>query len=242
VTSLPVLVVEHEAQCPPGWLAEWLAEAGCAVDVRRPYLDDDLPAGLDAHRSMLVLGGSMSAGSDRHHPWLAEVKRLIRTATQGHVPVLGICLGHQLAAVALGGAVQPSPRGQRMGVHEVGWTPAAQADPMMSRVTSSRVGVQWNNDIVTVAPPGTEVLASSDDGDLQAARFATTVWGVQWHPEADAGIVRAWAEHDRASARARGVDVDEYVAQVAAAERQLRSSWQALATAFGAMTVQGART
>ena len=242
MTAHPVLVVEHEAQCPPGWVGEWLAEAGCHVDVRRPYRDDELPRRLDHHRGLVVLGGSMDAYSDDRFPWLTDVKELIRQAADTGVPTLGICLGHQLAAVALGGAVQPNPRGQQIGVLDVGWTGAAANDPLMSSVATARVAVQWNNDIVTIPPPDTRVLASAATGELQAARFAPSVWGVQWHPEAAEEIVGAWAENDRDSAAERGVDVDEYVDRVAAARTELRTSWQPLASAFASLTGEAVRS
>jgi GMP synthase (glutamine-hydrolysing) len=101
--------------------------------------------------------------------------------------------------------------------------------------------VQWNNDIVITPPVGTEVLARTPAGEVQAARFAPSVWGVQSHPEAGAEIVSSWAENDRDSAVERGVDVDEYVAKVAAARDELRTSWQPLATRFAAMDREVAR-
>lgn len=235
MTSLPVLVVEHESQCPPGWVGEWLTESGCELDVRRPYAGGVLPRHLDDHRGMLVLGGSMDAYADEHHPWLTEVKHLVQHAAEHHVPVLGICLGHQLAAVALGGSVHPNPNGQQIGVLEVGWAPAAHQDPLLAAVASAPVAVQWNNDVVTVPPTATQVLARAATGELQAARFAPSVWGVQCHPEAGAGIVSAWAENDRDHAASRGVDVDEYVAAVSAATEELRASWRPLAERFATL-------
>jgi GMP synthase (glutamine-hydrolysing) len=241
VTSLPVLVVEHEAMCPPGWVGEWLTEAGRDLDLRRPYSGDPLPEHLDDHRSMVVLGGSMDAYSDDRHPWLAQVKQLVRGAARERVPTLGICLGHQLAAVALGGAVQQNPRGQQIGVLEFGWTSSATADPLLGPVSDAGTAVQWNNDIVITAPVGTEILARTPAGELQAARFAPSVWGVQSHPEAGEEIVSSWAENDRDSAVERGIDVDEYVAKVAAARDELRASWQPLATRFAALDREVAR-
>lgn len=235
MSSLPILVVEHEAQCPPGWMGEWLTEAGRPLDVRRPYAGDPLPERLDGHRSMLVLGGSMDAYADDRYPWLTAVKELVHTAAEEHVPVLGICLGHQLAAVALGGAVRRNPRGQQIGVLQVGWAPAAASDPLLGPVAAARAAVQWNKDVVTVPPTPTRVLARASTGELQAARFAATVWGVQGHPEAGADILGVWAAQDRDAAARRGVDVDAYVARVAAATDRLRSSWEPLATAFGAL-------
>ncbi len=242
MTSLPVLVVEHEALCPPGWVGEWLVEAGCPVDVRRPYRDEDLPADLTGHRGMVVLGGSMDAYADERHPWLADVKQLVRRAAEEGVPTLGICLGHQLAAVALGGAVHTNPQGQQIGVVEVGWTEAAADDLLLGAVADARISVQWNNDIVSIPPVGTEILARTPAGEIQAARFAPTVWGVQSHPEAGEDVVSAWVEDDRDAAVERGVDLDGYVAKVAAARDELRASWQPLATAFAAMSREAVRT
>lgn len=234
--SAPLLIVEHEAQCPPGWVGEWLAEAGCPVDVRRPYAGDALPGQLDDHAGLLVLGGSMGAYDDEAHPWLPEVRELVRGAALHEVPALGICLGHQLAAVALGGAVQANPGGQQIGVLDVGWTPAAEDDPLFGTLTGARVATQWNNDIVNILPAGAEVLAQLPTGELQAARFAPTVWGVQWHPEAGEEIIRPWADNDRDAAAERGVDLDKYLDEVAAARDELRAAWQPLATRFAELS------
>ncbi len=228
--STPLLVVEHEAQCPPGWMGEWLAEAGVALDVRRPYDGDALPEDLSRHAGMLVLGGSMAAGDDASYPWLTRTKELIRAAAAGGRPTLGICLGHQLAAVALGGEVAPNPGGQQIGVLDVGWTTAAGQDVLFGPLSGPARAVQWNNDVVTRLPDGATVLASTPAGELQAARFAPALWGVQWHPEAGEEIIRPWAEDDRDHALERGVDVDAYVAEVAAAREEQRATWRGLAT------------
>jgi GMP synthase (glutamine-hydrolysing) len=234
VSTPPLLVVEHEAQCPPGWLGEWLAEAGLMVDVRRPYAGDALPRDLRGHAGMVVLGGEMGAYDDAAHPWLIEVKDLCRTAAATSTPVLGICLGHQLLAVALGGEVARGPHGQQIGVLEVGWTPEAYVDPLLAPVTAldEAPAVQWNNDVVTRLPDGATALARTPRGELQAARFGSAAWGVQWHPEAGVEIIRPWAVHDRDDAVERGVDVDAYVEDVAAAGDRLRRTWRVLAEAF----------
>jgi GMP synthase (glutamine-hydrolysing) len=218
-------------------MGEWLAEAGAEIDVRRPYAGDLLPDDLAGHSGMLVLGGEMGAYDDADHAWLADVKRLASEAVRDGTPVLGICLGLQLVAVALGGEVRPGPRGQQIGVLDVGWTDAAYADRLLGAVATRHdaPAVQWNNDIVTRLPDGAVDLAHTVHGELQAARFAPSVWGVQWHPEAGEEIIGPWADNDRDDAVECGVDVDAYVADVAAARDRLRETWRPLADAFAAV-------
>lgn len=233
MSNTRVLVVEHEHGCPPGWIGEWLTEAGAALDLRRPYAGEALPDDLTGHDAFVVLGGSMGADDDAAFPWLTRVKHLVRRAAATEVPTLGICLGHQLAAVALGGRVERNPRGQQIGVLDVGWTADADIDPLLGPVATGpdrpTRAVQWNNDLVVETPLGTVVLARTPRDEVQAARFAPTVWGVQWHPEAGEEIVRAWAEDDRDDALERGVDLDAYIAAVGAAREELRATWAPLA-------------
>ena len=90
-----LLVVEHEAECPPGWIGEWLAEAGSArrtPSVRRRQLPADLRGARRAGRARRRDGRQRR----RRRPWLTDVKELIRDAVADGSPVLGICLGHQL--------------------------------------------------------------------------------------------------------------------------------------------------
>ncbi|HET6627648.1 MAG TPA: type 1 glutamine amidotransferase [Nocardioidaceae bacterium] len=238
MNAAPILVVEHEAQCPPGWMGEWLTGAGCELDVRRPYLTDTLPRDLSEHRSMVILGGATDAYADAEFPWLTDVKQLVRSAVEDGTPTLGICLGLQLIAVALGGEVHANPIGQQIGVPAVGWLRAAQDDPLFGPLTGARIAVQWNNDVVRSLPATSVVLAQTAQREIQAVRFAPAMWGVQWHPEAGVEIISRWAENDRDHALERGVDVDEYVARVAAAGEELRASWQGLATGFAALSRQ----
>jgi GMP synthase (glutamine-hydrolysing) len=260
-----ILVVEHQATCPPGWVGEWLTDAGARLRVARPYAvsaagpsqspagspagsptgppagspagsPELLPRDLRGYDGLVVLGGTMSSGDDQTVPWLEPTKALLRVAAATGVPTLGICLGHQLAAVALGGVVESNPHGKTTGLREVAWDPStAPGDALVGGLAGTEptsVAIQWNNDIVTHAPPGSIPLATNERGELLAARFAPTVWGVQVHPEAHAGIVSAWADKDRACAAAQGIDVDAALAEIRAREATLRHTWSGVVARF----------
>ncbi len=228
-----ILVVQHQDDCPPALVGEWLVEAGCRLDVRRPYAGDALPDDLSGHDAFLVLGGSMGAHDDDDHPWLPATRALVRDAVERRTPTLGICLGHQLVAVALGGTSERNPAGQMLGLQELGWTDEVTADDLLRVVASTRRGIFWNDDIVSRVPEGTVTLAQTPDGQLQAARFAPTVWGVQLHPEVDEAILRAWAEEDP-DRYAEGV-LEDVLGRIAAASHELVAGWRPLAQSLAAL-------
>jgi GMP synthase (glutamine-hydrolysing) len=220
-----VLVVEHEATCPPALFGAWLEEAGCELVVCRPYAGDALPT-LAEYDALLVLGGSMAATGPE--AWLAPLRDLVTRAAASDVPTLGICLGHQVCAVAFGGTVEPNPRGQQLGLLDVGWTPAAAEDRLFGPWSTPRRGVQWNDDLVTRLPDDAVLLAATPHGEVQAARFAPTVWGVQWHPEATLEMIESWAVDEP------GPRADAGLAAVREAQSELELSWCDLGKAFAA--------
>lgn len=232
--SLRVLVVEHDHECPPAWFGTWLAAAGCAVEVCRPYAGDELPL-LAPYDALVVLGGPMGADDDEKHAWLGPVKQLLRDARAEDLPTLGICLGHQLIASALGGAVERNARGQQVGLLPLGWTAAAADDRLLGPLATPRRGVQWNDDVVVRLPEGATLLAATEHGEVQAARFGPAMWGVQLHPEVDDVVLKPWADEDRGSHETRGIDTDALLAEVRDARAELDDAWRPLATGFAAL-------
>jgi GMP synthase (glutamine-hydrolysing) len=95
--------------------------------------------------------------------------------------------------------------------------------------------VQWNDDIVTELPDGAVLLAATPEGEVQAARYAPSVWGVQLHPQVDDVVLRPWAEEDRGSHETRGIDTDALLADVKAARAELDDAWRPLAEGFAAL-------
>lgn len=226
-----VLVVEHDAECPPAWFGTWLEELGCELDVCRPYAGDALPDAT-SYDGLVVLGGPMGANDDATQPWIGPVKQLLRGAHAAGLPTLGICLGHQLIAAALGGTVTRNPRGQQVGLLDLGWTDAAADDPLFGRLATPRRGVQWNDDVVVALPPGATLLAETAHGEVQVARYGARMWGVQLHPEVDDAVLKPWADEDRGSHETRGIDTDALLDAVRVARSELDEAWRPLAAGF----------
>jgi GMP synthase (glutamine-hydrolysing) len=231
-----IAVVQHEADCPPALFGGWLTDAGAELEICHAYAGEALPD-PETYDALVVLGGAMGANDDADSPWLAPVRMRIRAHAADGVPVLGICLGHQLAAVALGGVVETNSRGQTFGLRTLGWTPDAHLDPLMSTVATPRRGVHWHDDVVTDVPEGTVVLAQAEGVEVQAARFAPTVWGVQHHPEVEADLIRPWAVADRELHLAQGLDTEAVLAEIDAARDELEAAWRPLAARFVELSV-----
>ncbi|WP_435202145.1 type 1 glutamine amidotransferase [Janibacter sp. GS2] len=231
---MSLLVVQHQDTCPPGRLGQWLTAAGVELDVRRPYAGEELPSEVSAHDGLLVLGGQMGCRDDEVAPWLPAVRELIRTAAKGATPTLGICLGHQLAAVALGGEAGRNPAGRTVGMLTVTARPELADDPVFAAAAGAPVA-HWNDDIVTRLPSGATTLAINERGDLLVARLAPTVWGVQGHPEVDHSIVMDWATKDADSPEIADLDVPGVLAEIEAALPAVDAAWRPVATAFAAL-------
>jgi GMP synthase-like glutamine amidotransferase len=206
VRSRPVLVIQHLAPEGPALIAGALERAGRRLDVVRVDAGSDLPADLSGYAGMVVMGGPMSAGSDRGFPTRHAELELLRAALEGGVPTLGVCLGAQLLAVAAGGAIE------RSGPPEIGWgevqlTPGAAGDAVFEGPSDTLSVLHWHGETFTL-PDGAVRLASSNLYANQAFRLGPCAWGLQFHLEVDraavAGFVDAFgdeAEHPEAILR-----------------------------------------
>ncbi|MET8249419.1 type 1 glutamine amidotransferase [Streptomyces sp. NPDC005202] len=237
--QLRVLVVQHEPAAGPGFLTQWLRGAGLRLDVVHPYRGRSLPEQATAD-GLVVLGGSMGASDDDKAPWLPEVRRLLAQAVDSGIPTFGICLGGQLLAMACGGVVAQGGNGPEIGITPLTIHPQAHADPLFRGLATGAPALQWHQDEIRELPPGATLLAGTAAYPHQAYRLGDRAWGVQFHPEATSGIVRAWAAEHKPALAAAGIDPAAVVAAIAEHERLLATTWQPLAHRFAAVVRESA--
>ncbi len=139
----------------------------------------------------IVLGGPMNANDDEHFPWLAPTRDLIASTVADGIPTLGVCLGHQMVNVALGGEVIVNPNGRLVGLNPLSLNAVGEDDPLLAGLSGREV-VHYNGDVVSRLPEGATVLATSPDGSVQAVRYGPRVWGVQFHPETTPAVFADW--------------------------------------------------
>lgn len=225
-----ILVVQNDPTCPLGRFEDVFAEAGVAAQVRCGFADDEIPGDAAGFAGVVVLGGAMGANDAARFPWLDDAQRLIRSAVAGRVPLLGICLGLQLSAVALGGAVSRNPHGRALGLVPLG--PMRDDDPLLGGLPAGAAAIQWNDDVVTRLPNEAEVIAQSPDGTPQAVRFGPAAWGVQFHPEATSDIFQSWIEDEPGGAHESAATA---LQSIAAADAALRTLAATVAARFAAL-------
>ncbi|MFE5298264.1 type 1 glutamine amidotransferase [Streptomyces sp. NPDC056632] len=235
----PVLVIQHEADAGPGLVTERLRAAGVDPRVRHPWQGEALPASLEGWAGLIVLGGSPNCQDDTAAPWLPRVRALIREAVDARLPLLGICLGAQLMAHALGGRVAPRTREPELGAVPLRRLPAADGDRVLGAVPEGAPAAQWHWDDVELLSPGAVPLLTGDHCVHQAFRVGTRGWGLQFHPEALTGTIADWAAADGARIRAEGGDPDAAVDSVREAEQLLRTVWGAVTEAWAGVVREG---
>ncbi|HEY2029048.1 MAG TPA: type 1 glutamine amidotransferase [Myxococcales bacterium] len=202
-----MIVLQHEPLEGPGSLASLLPPGTRIV---RAW-EEPIPAEADA---LLVLGGGMSAYDDL--PFLRDELALIRRSVDAGKPVLGICLGSQLLARALGGTVARAKQPE-LGFYRVKLLPDAASDRLFAGAPSSFVALHWHFDAFTL-PPGAVPLAGSTLTPLQAFRYGDRAWGVQFHLEMDRALLEAFVESSPGDLNAAAVEVE---ALWAGADREL---------------------
>lgn len=143
--------------------------------------------------SGVLITGSHAMVSHRE-PWSERIAAWLPTVLQAEVPLLGICFGHQLLAHALGGEVGPNPRGIEIGTVEAQLAPGAQEDSLLARFPSTITVQVAHEESVLTLPPRSRLLASSAKDPNLAFALGQRAWGLQFHPEFDAAIVRAYID------------------------------------------------
>lgn len=179
-------LLQHVPFEGPGLIAVQARAHGLQLDHRHLYRDDAVPS-LEEVTGLVVLGGPMAVGDAEAHPHLAAEIDLLAAAVAANVPVLGICLGAQLLARALGAEVLPGATSE-MGLGSVTLTDAGSRDVVLGPAGPVLPVLHWHNDTFTL-PAGAELLASSDQCVNQAFRVGRA-YGLQFHVELDLALAK----------------------------------------------------
>jgi GMP synthase-like glutamine amidotransferase len=222
---MAIVVLEHSDLDPSLRLGKTLRDYGHRLRVRRVHRGEPVPADLDDVHGVISMGGEPSS-NDASLPWLAPEMAFLRAAHAAALPVVGICLGCQVLARALGGEVGPvgGP-----GI-EIGWQPVTLTDAGRDDIVHSGIGwstmqFHWHREMVTKLPPGARALASSKLSPVQAWSIGLRTYAFQFHPEVEPATIDAWIADD-----------PEALAEGGITEADIRGQTQANYAAFHRIT------
>lgn len=216
-----ITVLQLDPGVPLGRFEGWLGEGGVRHSIVTLW-DKDVPQLASSGDGLLVLGGRMSAHDHKLHPWLNPLADLLADAQSIDLPILGICLGHQVLAEALGGRVEVNhPAGLEEGANEIEWLPAALDDALVGELAAQGPAVfaSSHRDAVVELPPDATELARSALQPNQGFRLGSA-WGVQFHPEASPEAAAAW-QPDPAARAKLAAELNTAEEAISAASRKL---------------------
>lgn len=185
-----VLVFQHVAAEPLGTLDPMLRQRGHRIRYVNFHRDPETKPMVDRYQALIVLGGPMMPDQTRDYPHLTTEMQCIEAALKQDMPVLGICLGAQLLAHALGAPMRPA-KAWEIGWYDLAPTAQAAADPVMCGLTSSRPVFQWHGYTFDLPEDATH-LARTELCENQAFRFGANAYGFQFHLELDERLIKRW--------------------------------------------------
>lgn len=184
-----LIVFQHDDHWGLGSFAELLPVGDASWSTVQLHIGEPVPADLAPYDAMVVLGGPMNVWQSDLHPWLRHEIEAISMFVQGMKrPFLGICLGHQLLSVALGGTVGEM-KAPEIGVRTVSLTSHGMDDKILSRLGPSFPTFQWHHAQVTQVPADCTILAGTDLCMPQVIRWGDKAYGLQFHAEISAGTI-----------------------------------------------------
>lgn len=176
-----VLFIQHGDTDKPGLLGDVLSSREVSLDVRHPYLGDSLPDSIVGYDGIAIGGGAQSAYEEDKFPYLARECEIVQEAAHVEKPVLGLCLGAQVMAKALGAPVRPNGR-KEIGFFPVTLDPIARYDPLWCGLPMDFVTTHWHGDVFDLPPAGMR-LGSSALTPNQLFRYGRGMYGLQFHLE-----------------------------------------------------------
>ena len=205
-----IIVLQHTPFETLGTIEDALAGSKMVAHEIQSYAGELVPSRMESAAGLILMGGPQSVYQQGEYPYLRDEINLIDDALRAGKPVLGVCLGSQLMAAALGAPVTRGSK-KELGWHPLALSDAAAEDSLFKGISRSFIGFHWHGDIFGL-PKGAVALASSDVTEFQAFRYGEKAYGFLFHMEITKPLIKEMAEAFPNELKTAGVSARQVLA------------------------------
>ncbi len=205
-----IVVLQHHPAETLGTVADALEAAALAWQYIRVHDGNSVPQEIKGAGGLIVMGGPQTVYQLDRYPYLRDEIRLIENALKENKPILGVCLGSQLLAAALGAKVYRGV-GREIGWYPVRLADSAKDDRLMRGLPAEFTAAHWHSDVFDL-PSGAVALASSEKTPLQGYRYGDRAYGLLFHAEMTEEILGALVAEFGDGLKRVGLDGDALLA------------------------------
>lgn len=200
---MAILIIEHSERTGSDRLGMRLRDDGHTLQVVRVHLGEKLPRDLQEIDGIITCGGPQSPDCDE--PWVEQELALLKAADEAELPILGICLGCQLLARAIGGTLSPLQQPE-LGWFDITLTPDGREHPLFAGQPWCGPQFHWHHWQVETLPDNATLLASTEHCKVQAWTKGINTFAVQFHPECQRETVTDWIDDDSRTLHEYSID------------------------------------
>ncbi|MBL1218236.1 MAG: type 1 glutamine amidotransferase [Planctomycetes bacterium] len=209
-----IILLEHSDSAASARLGTVIRDHGYHLDIRRLHRGDRLPNSLADTQAVISMGGPQNVDQPDGHAWMLPEMEYLKKAHESQRAVIGVCLGCQMLATALGGEVARFENGRmELGWHPISLSFAGMTDPIFAGQPARHHSLHWHGRHITKLPQDAVTLCSSDMTPVQAFRAGMRTYGFQYHFEGNRDTVARWGTEEQADRERAGLSYEQLMDQ-----------------------------
>jgi len=203
-----ILIIKHVENEGAGTLETFFKGRGFVPVILELAKGESFPENTGAYKAVVIMGGPMNVYEEEKYYFLKEENNFIKDIVKEEIPFLGVCLGAQLLAKALGAKIKKAPI-KEIGWYEIGLTEEGKEDVLFKNISQKFNVFQWHEDTFDI-PKKAGLLSVSDTGINQAFKYGKNAYGFQFHIEATPQMIEGWLKNELLPAERSKIILESY--------------------------------